>query len=351
MLELQIKEYAYQIGIDLIGFTNAESFIDLETRLIERENKGYLSGFEEQDIQKRCNPKLILPSAKSIIAIGIAYQVSKEQFSKTEIGLKGSLARTAWGTDYHILLKEKMTMLVEKLKEWVPQLEYVIQTDTGPLVDREVARRAGLGDYGKNNMLINPKYGSYIYLGNILVNIELLPDTPISIDCKECNLCIQACPPSALAESYQMNAKRCLSYHTQSKESIPLDIRSKMGNRIYGCDQCQQVCPFNKKADILNRPECFPSHVSHQPNLEWILNLSNKEFKNTFGKTSAGWRGKKVIQRNAVIALGNSSDVKAIPLLEKSMNDDREEIREAAAWALQEIQKHINGGKDGLLEK
>ena len=338
MLEQKIKQYAREIGIDLIGFTTAEPFEALEERLIERKDKGHLSGFEEPDIKKRCNPKLVMETAESIIAIGVAYQVSKDHVKDfREKGLKGRMARTAWGRDYHVVLREKMQILVGFIQTLVPNLEYMINVDTGPLVDREVARRAGLGDYGKNNVLIHPVFGSYIYLGNILVNIELKPDQPIAIDCGDCSRCISACPPKALLGPKEMNAKRCISFNTQRKDRIPLEMRTKMHKNIYGCDICQEVCPFNQNTKIMNHEEFMPTKISHKPDLEWLLNISNKDFKETFSTTASGWRGKKILQRNALIAIGNMKLVQGIPLLEKSLKDDRKEIRQYAAWALGNI--------------
>lgn len=336
-LKTEITAYAKAIGIDLIGFIKAEPFNELRPILEDRKNKGHLSGFEEADIELRINPLKTMENAKSIIVIGQAYYIDDTRLSNEEPQLYGELARTAWGRDYHIVLKEKLVALGKYIEGLEPKLEYKAFVDTGPLVDRYLAYRAGLGWYGYNNALINKDYGSWFFIGYMLTNIEIGGDDPLEDKCMGCRRCIEACPGKALEEGQGFNAKKCLSYLLQTKEELTEEERIKLGNRLYGCDICQHVCPHNKDIKEATSEEFLPGELSNKVNIEELLKLTNKEFQKLFSTNASGWRGKKILQRNAIIALGNLKDKRAIPLLQTLLEDPREDIRAYARWALERV--------------
>lgn len=201
-------------------------------------------------------------------------------------------------------------------------------------MEREAARRAGIGFTGKNCSIINPKYGSFIFLGEIITDLYIEPDIPLDNECGDCNLCIESCPTGALCAPYIVNAKKCISYLTQSKD-ISLEDYKKIGCSIYGCDVCQRVCPKNKDAAAVNHYEFIPEEWNQYPDPIEILSTDRRGFEKTFKTTSSGWRGRKTLQRNALIALSNSKDkVKAAEQIRKSLKDERKDIRRAAVCAL-----------------
>jgi epoxyqueuosine reductase len=334
-----IRDYAMQIGIDKIGFATADPFHELKERLLEHRAKGYESGFEEPDIEKRIDPRLSLAGARSLIAIAIAYQSKLENPPKSKPGAyRGILSRSAWGTDYHHVLREKLQKLEAFIRQLEPGAEVVSMVDTGALSDRAVAERAGLGWVGKNTLMITPEFGSWVFLGELITNLPLPPDTPVEEGCGDCNICVDACPTGALVQGGQLNAQRCVAYLTQVKDFIPDEFRGKIGNRLYGCDTCQTVCPHNRGKHFAHHSEFQPDPELAKPLLIPLLSISNKEFQQTFGKTSSAWRGKKPIQRNAILGLAHFKDRSAVPeLIRLLQHDPRPVIRGTAAWALGKI--------------
>lgn len=342
-LKRELIEAAPSLGIDKIGFASAEPFLTLKDILLNHREQGRESGFEEPDIDKRTHPERLLDNPRSIISIAIAYPSKMSSPPRSEPGAyRGILSRSAWGQDYHNVLRDRLERLEAWLRERVEDLRSKSMVDTGELVDRAVAERAGIGYVGKNCAVITPEYGSWVYLGEMLTNIPFPPDAPVTEDCGECTLCIDACPTGALVGPGQLNAQRCVSFVTQTKGIVSDEMKRKIGNRLYGCDTCQVVCPKNKQMHFDRHEELKPDPEIAKPLLRPLLKLSNKEFKERFGHSAAAWRGKKPIQRNAIIALGNFRDVSAVPeLVELLLADDREAIREACAWALGRI-----GGAD-----
>ncbi len=327
---------AKRIHIDCIGFTSAESFKKIKPILEERGKKGYLSGFEEKDLQKRIEPKEIFADAQSIISIGLSYNQELDKPNHGE--LYGKITKSSWGRDYHQVLQEKMKELMDCIEREIAPVEYKIFVDTGPLVDREVAYRAGLGSFGKNNFIIHPQFGSWFFIGNVLVDFKIEEDFPIEEDiCDSCDLCIKACPTKALKGAYQFNARKCISYLTQKKELLSEEERKSIGMNIYGCDICQLACPKNKKAKSSNHQSFQPDPDLAFPRIQKLLNMTNREFKEDFEPIAAAWRGKKVLQRNAMIALGNSKDPRAVPILQECLKDPRWDIRLYTIWALSQF--------------
>ncbi len=331
--------YAHSIGIDKIGFTTADPFRELKNRLKRQQELGYHSGFEEPDLDRRTTPTLLLNEAESIISIAIAYPSRMEDAPQGKKGARrGIFARASWGMDYHTVLRERLAKLETFINENIPDAQTRSMVDTGELSDRAVAQRAGIGWSAKNCSVITPEFGSYVYLGEMITNIPFIPDTPMEDECGDCRLCIDVCPTGAIIEGGQLNAQRCIAFVTQTKTSLPDEFRAKIGNRIYGCDTCQTVCPKNKGKLNLHQPEFKPDPEIAKPLLQPLLHMSNREFKMQFGHVSGSWRGKKPIQRNAIVALAHFKEESAVPdLIALLMNDQRPVIRGTAAWAIGKI--------------
>ncbi len=327
------------LGIDKLGFASAAPFTSLKQTLLRHRELGRESGFEEPDLEKRTEPSLLFENPQSILAIAIAYPSKLKDAPKSEPGLRrGILSRSSWGEDYHHVLRNRLARLEAWLRERVPGLRAESMVDTGALVDRAVAERAGIGWSGKNCAIISPEFGSWIYLGEMITNIPFVPDQPITDQCGSCTKCIDACPTGALVGPGELNAQRCVSFVTQTKGFVSDELMRKMGNRLYGCDTCQIVCPVNKGLNWTQHTELEPDPEIAKPLLEPLLTIGNRAFKERFGSSAAAWRGKKPIQRNAVIALGNFKDASAVPaLIGVLRSDPRPELRGTAAWSLGRI--------------
>ncbi|VDG98794.1 Epoxyqueuosine reductase [Lysinibacillus sphaericus] len=338
-LQQDLVAYASSIGIDKIGFTTAAPFLELKNRLKRQQDLGYQSGFEESDVEKRTEPTLLLDRAESIISIAVAYPSKMTDAPKGKKGeRRGMFCRASWGTDYHTVLREKLALLEVFLHERSSEVKTRSMVDTGELADRAVAERAGIGWSAKNCSIITPEFGSYVYLGEMITNLPFEPDVPMEDQCGDCTLCLDACPTGALIQGGQLNAQRCIAFLTQTKQPIPEEFRKEVGNRIYGCDTCQTVCPKNKRKYNLEQESFVPEAELVKPLLQPILKLSNRQFKETFGHMSGSWRGKNPIQRNAILALAHFKEEAAIPdLVNLLETDPRPMIRNTCAWAIGEI--------------
>ncbi|GAE36243.1 tRNA epoxyqueuosine(34) reductase QueG [Halalkalibacter akibai] len=335
-LKDELIAYSKTIGVDKIGFASADPFLQLKDRLLTQQQLGFQSGFEEPDIEKRVNPAKVLTEARTIISIALAYPSKMSNPPKnTKEDRRGIFCRASWGRDYHDVLRDRLKKIEQFLLERIPEAKTVSMVDTGELSDRAVAERAGIGWSGKNCAIITPEFGSYVYLGEIITTIPFDPDTPITEQCGTCTKCIDACPTDALVQGGQLDSNKCIAFLTQTKDFLPDQYRKKLGNRIYGCDTCQQVCPENKGKDFHHHPEMEPDPEIAKPKLIPLLTISNRDFKEKFGHVSGSWRGKKPIQRNAIIALAHFKDQKALPVLaDLAKKDPRPVIRGTAAWAI-----------------
>lgn len=338
-LKEEVIAYSKTIGIDKIGFTTAEPFTELKNRLIRQQELGYQSGFEEPDIEKRVTPSLILSEPRSIISIALAYPTKMKVRVEGKKGeRRGFFSRASWGLDYHHILRDRLKKLEEFILARVPDARIKSMVDTGELSDRAVAVRAGIGWSGKNCAVMTPEFGSYVYLGEMITSIPFASDIPMEDQCGSCTACIEACPTGALVQGGQINAQRCIAFLTQTKAVIPEEFREKIGNRVYGCDSCQTSCPVNKGKDFHFHEEMEADPENAKPLLRPLLKMSNREFKNKFGHVAGSWRGKKPIQRNAIIALAHFKDESAIPdLLAVLENETGKVLKETAAWALGKI--------------
>lgn len=338
-LKEEVIAYSKTIGIDKIGFTTADPFTELKNRLIRQQEFGFQSGFEEPDIEKRVTPALLLPEPRSIISIALAYPSKMKVRVEGKRGeRRGFFSRASWGLDYHHILRDRLKKLEIFILAKVPDARLKSMVDTGELSDRAVAVRAGIGWSGKNCAVMTPEFGSYVYLGEMITSIPFVSDTPMEDQCGSCTACIEACPTGALVQGGQINAQRCIAFLTQTKAVIPEEFRDKIGNRVYGCDSCQTSCPVNKGKDFHVHEEMEADPEIAKPLLKPILKMSNREFKNKFGHVSGSWRGKKPIQRNAIIALAHFKDETSIPDLQGVLeNETSTVLKETAAWALGKI--------------
>lgn len=343
-IKKQLQSYAKDIGIDKIGFASAEPFDHLEASLRDSKAKGYTSGFEHPNIDERIYPDRLFPHPQTLIAIALAYPTRLlHPPAKDKDQRRGQFARASWGRDYHFILREKLELLKAYLLDLVPNAHCDFMVDTGPLMDVAVAERAGLGFIGRNGLLITQEFGSWVYLGELVTDLDLPPDERVPFGCGDCYRCVTACPTQALLGDGRMNAKKCLSFQTQSKGLMAEDYRRKIASVIYGCDICQLVCPYNQGKDFHHHSEMEGEADQVMPILKPMLTLSNRQFNDQFGHLAGSWRGKKPLQRNAIIALANLGDRSALPYLIQVMEEDvRPDIRATAAWSISRLQKFYN---------
>jgi epoxyqueuosine reductase len=346
----QIKALAAQVGLAEVGVTDASPFPEMIPWLTAYAERGR-TGFEAADIAQRIQPTSWLASAKSIVVAALPYLTDTgHTTARTHPRGRqhGNVSTYVYGTDYHHVLTERLRDLGERLTDLYGQnVEYKVAVDMSPLVDRRVAERAGLGWVGKNCMFYSHRYGSFVFLGALLVNVEIESNNQppaLGSRCGECALCLKACPTGALVAPGVIEATRCLSYVTQMKGVIPREFRSKMGRRVWGCDVCQWVCPENSGAEHSDIPAFEPLPELAYPDLIEFLHLSNRQFLRRYGHTALAWRGLRTLQRNALIALGNAGHVEAIAEIIPFLQHARQELRVSAAWALGQL-----GGQEALV--
>jgi epoxyqueuosine reductase len=370
-----IKEYAYSLGFDIARITSAEEFPDTERIIKERISQGLMDGlpwFTAERAEVSCYPDSLLPGACSIIALAMFYLTEQPDEVKSDVP-RGCISRYAWGEDYHEIIKPKLHQFASWLRIYgrdeVENVETRLFVDTGRMVDRAVAQRAGLGWYGKNTTILTKGWGSWVFLAEIVTNLPLgdgsgnLYDIPLKANCGNCEICLRACPTAALPAPYVLDNTRCISYLTiELRGSIPLELRPLMGNLIFGCDICQQVCPVNKVAErrlglrkndgvvtsasqpihFQPRQEFRPHNgIGSTPELIPLLSLTEEQFRDRFRRSPIRRTKRRGLLRNVCVALGNSGDPQAVPALIGALHDDESLIRSHAAWALGQI-----GGKE-----
>lgn len=360
-----IREYAYELGFDSVRITGAEAFPEAERALKERIAQGFFDGlpwFTAERAEVSCYPDALLPEARTIIALALCY-LSEQPDESQEGGPRGRISRYAWGDDYHDLIKPKLQQfaawLREQTRDEMPELETRLFVDTGRMVDRAVAQRAGLGWYGKNTNILTKGWGSWVFLAEIVTNLELDEadfDAPLKANCGNCEICLHACPTGALPEPYVLDNGRCISYLTiELRGSIPLELRPLMGNLIYGCDICQQVCPVNLVAErrlglrqdgpagtrplVLHPRQEFRPRVNtgSSPELIPLLKLTEEEFRERFRRSPIKRTKRRGLLRNVCVALGNSGDRSAVPALIEALHHEEPLVRGHAAWALGQL--------------
>lgn len=296
---------------------------------------GYAGTMEylERGRAKRLAPQQVLPGARSVIAVALNYY----QGEPSEAQGWAPVARYAWGRDYHAV----MTPRLEKLLAFVQEaagtgVRGKIYVDTGPVLERDLAARAGLGWVGKNTNLLHPEFGSFFFIGVILTTVELGFDAPLPDRCGTCRACLDVCPTHAFVAPYVLDARRCISYLTiEHRGSIPEGLREPMGEWVFGCDLCQTVCPWNRKAPVTREPALHP--VTPLPPLASVLEMGEADFRARFGGTPLTRPKRAGLARNAAVVLGNRRDPSAIQSLTRALSDQEPLVREHAAWALARI--------------
>ncbi len=296
-----LKEFCKNIGLDLVGIAGVGPYKNLEKTIKQRLVNGYVTGMEEMVIENRIQTKNIMPNAKSIIVCAIPYYIGEFENS--------NISNYCYGKDYHIVIKNILQKICDYISSQVEGFEYKYFVDNGPLVDRHLAYLAGIGYYGINNSIITDKYGSYVFIGYIVNNVEFIKDEPLLNTCIKCGKCVKYCPGNALLGNYDMNPKRCLSYITQKKGELTKEEENliKKENKVFGCDVCQMVCPHNYNIDKTQIEEFNKDIITKLENDD-INAMSNKEFKRLYGDRAFSWRGKNIIKRNLQIVYDKSED-------------------------------------------
>jgi|HubBroStandDraft_5_1064220.scaffolds.fasta_scaffold00343_4 epoxyqueuosine reductase len=361
-----ITQAATDAGFDLVGIAPVEEAPELEyfPRWIAEGHAGemkYLEARDEQGRLKRASLANAAPWARSVVVCAINYNTAQPYSTQvpddstkddsTRNETRGWISRYAWGQqDYHESVMPRLRQVEAVLKNACGTDEIVTRcyVDTGPIVERVIAKYAGIGWIGKNTCIINQKIGSWLFLGVILTSLEFEPDlesysgfgVPAPDRCGSCTRCIDACPTGAFVAPYQLDSNRCIAYLTIEKRgALPEDdeLRSGMGRHVFGCDICQDVCPWNRKAPATNAAEFQPRAELVNPALDWLAEMSAEEFNRTFRGSPVRRAKRAGLRRNAVIAMGNSGDRNFLPLLEKLSEDEDEVVSASAAWAIRKL--------------
>jgi epoxyqueuosine reductase len=333
----RLRQRARELGFDECRFTTAAppaGAPQFQKWLGEKQH-GEMAWLE-RNADKRVDPQKVLPGAKSVICLAASYHFESPQ-SKVRSPNSGIIARYAQFADYHEVLADQLKKLSESITV-MADCQALWYVDTGPILERDFAQRAGLGFVGKHTNLISHRFGNWIFLAEILTTLELEPDAPEKNHCGTCTHCIAVCPTNAITAPFTLEARKCISYLTiELKGSIPVELRPLIGNRIYGCDDCLAACPWNKFA---REGSLMKSHARmdlSQPDLLELLALDDAGFKKKFDGTPLLRTKRRGILRNVCVTLGNVGDAAALPALEKATTDKEPLVAEHARWAMEEI--------------
>ena len=348
-----VKDYARELGFDLARITDAAVFAADRDLALARIQDGLMDGlpwYTAGRVKRGATPQELLPGAQSIISLGLNYYPADQSDPEdnpaaadsdsrpTGPGLTGRIARYARGRDYHRVMKARMrdfaAGLAARLDTPIAARWYV---DDGPMLDRAAAARAGLGWFGKNSNILTRELGSWVFLGQVITDLKIAPDAPLVKTCGSCVRCIDACPTGAIVAPYVIDNARCISHLTiENRGAIPRELRPLLGDWIFGCDLCQEVCPVNRKAQPAQEP-AFGKAALATADLIEILEMSETDFRERFRGTPI-LRAKRVgLQRNACVALGNGKNPAAIPALDRALQQGESLVRSHAAWALGQI--------------
>jgi epoxyqueuosine reductase len=293
--------------------------------------------YMERSKEKRCDPQKVLPGARSIIVVALNY-FQGDTIRPSKGGTTGKIARYAWGDDYHNVITARLDKIDNFLGGFDGRQKCYV--DTGPILERDYAAQAGIGWHGKSTMLIDPRLGTWFFLGEILTTLDLPPDDPQPDRCGKCERCIKACPTGAITAPHQLDARRCISYLTiELKGSIPLEFRPLIGNRIFGCDDCLDACPWNRFAKTSREHAFSARHTTTDISLRDYLKLDDAEFAVLFRNSPIKRVKRRGFLRNVCVALGNVGDLSDLPALEQVATDPEPLIAEHAAWAVNQIQE------------
>lgn len=339
-----IKAEAFRLGFDLVGITDASppASLAIYKNWLERGLHGQMTYLSRPEaIARRADPNLILPGVKSIIVVAMRYP-RPDDAPQAAAQPSGKIAAYAWGKDYHNIIPVRLNELVVSLQQkYRLSFEWKIYTDSGPVLERDLAQRAGLGWIGKNSCLIVPHRGSYFLLGELFTTLYIEPDPPFSLDlCGTCRRCIEACPTGCILPDRTLDARRCISYLTiENKGGIPIELRPALEQWVFGCDICQQVCPWNIRfASPQHDPAFSVKDNTARPVLTQEIYLSPAQFKQKFNQSPIQRAKRRGYLRNIAVALGNLADEKNLPALADCLkNEDEPLVRAHAAWAIGQI--------------
>lgn len=347
-IKAAIAKAATEAGFELSGIAPVNDAPELEyfPQWIANGYAGemkYMAARDEQGRLKRASLAHAAPWARSVVVCAINYNTAQPYSTQARDATEGWISRYAWGGDYHDSVLRRLQQVEAVLRGEAAADDLVTRcyVDTGPIVERVVAKYAGVGWIGKNTCIINQKLGSWLFLGVILTSLELASADqilPAPDRCGTCTRCIDACPTDALIAPYELDSNKCISYLTIEKRgAIPEEIRAGIGRHVFGCDICQDVCPWNRKAPATNATDFQPRGKFVSPDLEWLAQMSAEEFRENFRNSPVLRAKRNGLRRNAIIAMGNSGEARFIPLLETLATDDDEVARESAAWAIRKL--------------
>ncbi len=349
-LKQRLASFAREVGFDScrVAACGSPPHADKFRNWLCERGHGEMS-YMERGKEKRCDPQKVFPGAKSIVVLALNYfqggTAHRPSVAAATFGVasraaatakSGRIARYAWGDDYHKLIESKLGKIDEFLRKFGGQQKCYV--DTGPVLERDHAAQAGIGWHGKSTMLIDERLGTWFFLAEVLTTLELPPDEPVPDRCGTCERCIKACPTGAITAPHHLDARRCISYLTiELKGSIPLDLRPLIGNRIFGCDDCLDACPWNRFARV-SREAAFATRPSTKVMaLRDYLSLSNDEFRTLFRNSPIKRIKRRGFLRNVCVALGNVGDPSDLPALERATANSEPLIVEHAKWAIHQI--------------
>ena len=340
-LTQRIQARAHKLGFELVGITPAAQSETI-ARYRQWIEKGYAGkmGYLERHLPLKADVRQLLAEAKSVISLAINYYTLDPPKPLATDPARGQISRYAWGDDYHDVIRQRLTELIDFIKQTAEtELKTRVCVDTAPIIEREYAQKAGLGWIGKNTNLIHWRSGSWYFLAEILINIALESDTPsVRGSCGTCTRCIEACPTDAIIEPNVLDSRRCISYLTiELKEGIPKALRPQIGNLIFGCDICQEVCPWNSKAIPTDEPAFQPRAGNFAPKLLSLVGMTQQEFSRRFKGSPIKRTKRRGFLRNVLVAIGNWRDQRAVPALKDALTDKEPLVRSHAAWALGRI--------------
>jgi epoxyqueuosine reductase len=327
--ELQVL--AAHIGLDVVGAAPASAYLETERHIGERRARGLFADmrFTMAQPEVSCHPERLLEGARTVVSAALCYWAEDDEPPSGH----GRLPRYTWW-DAYAVLRDRLDELGRAIGG-----EYRVFVDANQHVDREAAVRAGVGFYGKNTMMITRRFGSWVVLGTLVTDAELEATPPLGLDCGSCTLCIEACPTGALDEPGVLDATRCLSYWTQSAEPFPEEYREHLGDQVYGCDICQDVCPWNRGVERRRAGEGLPDGAEpHVSLVEW-LEAGDDELAERYDRLFVPRNDPRYLRRNALVALGNAGDCDAEPVLERYADGDDGLLREHAQWALARVRE------------
>ena len=335
-LKQQLVSFAREIGFDSCRIAPCGSAPHAEAfRNWLAEGEHGEMGYMERGEEKRGDPQKVLPDARSIVVFALNYFHGNPQAGDRPAAT-GRIARYAWGDDYHDLIETKLDKIDEFLREFGGHQKCYV--DTGPVLERDHAAQAGIGWHGKSTMLIDERLGTWFFLAEVLTTLELPPDEPVPARCGTCDRCIKACPTGAITAPHRLDARRCISYLTiELKGSIPLELRPLVGNRIFGCDDCLDACPWNRFAQVSRETAFSARPATVGMPLRDYLTLNDDEFRSLFRNSPIKRIKRRGLLRNVCVALGNVGDSSDLPALERATADHEWLIVEHAKWAIHQI--------------